>query len=44
MRVSGKRARRRDDDTINALQAGACDFNAVMVDLLHGMIFTKGLA
>lgn len=44
MRVSGKPARRRDDDAINALQAGACDFNAVIVDLLHGMIFTTGLA
>jgi hypothetical protein len=38
MRVSGKPARRRDNDAINALQAAACDFNAVIVDLFHGTI------
>jgi hypothetical protein len=38
MRVSGKPARRRDHDAINALQASACDVNAVIFGLLHGTI------
>lgn len=38
MRVSRKPARRRDDDAINALQAGACDFDAVIFGLIHGTV------